>query len=80
MCGFLTLGSQEYELTIFEEALKEIEGRGPDQKDYRYAFHKIWGFNRLSIMDLSSKGMQPFVYQESILVCNGEIYNYCWKC
>lgn len=76
MCGFLTLGSQEYELTIFEEALKEIEGRGPDQKDYRYAFHKIWGFNRLSIMDLSSKGMQPFVYQESILVCNGEIYNY----
>ena len=68
MCGFLALGSQEYELTLFEDALKKIEGRGPDQKDYCYAFHKTWGFNRLSIMDLSSKGMQPLdVYKRQVI-------------
>ena len=27
-------------------------------------------------MDLSSKGNQPFVYKDCVLVCNGEIYNY----
>lgn len=35
-----------------------------------------WGFNRLSIMDLSSNGNQPFKYNSCELVCNGEVYNY----
>ena len=36
----------------------------------------VFGFNRLSIMDLSEKGMQPFNNNNCTLVCNGEIYNY----
>lgn len=76
MCGFLALGSEEFSLEIFDDALKELTGRGPDQKESYFQFGKSWGFDRLSIMDLSSKGMQPFLYQDSILVCNGEIYNY----
>ena len=35
-----------------------------------------WGFNRLSIMNLSSNGNQPFKYNSCELVCNGEVYNY----
>ena len=76
MCGFLAIGSNEWSLEVFDESLKEINGRGPDMCDYYQKFDKTWGFNRLSIMDLSSKGMQPFEYLRSILVCNGEIYNY----
>jgi asparagine synthase (glutamine-hydrolysing) len=33
-------------------------------------------FNRLAINDLSGDGMQPFVQNEKMLVCNGEIYNH----
>lgn len=76
MCGFLAVGSQEFALEVFDDALQKIYDRGPDQSDHLYALGKTWGFNRLSIMDLSSRGMQPFEYLDSIVVCNGEIYNY----
>jgi asparagine synthase (glutamine-hydrolysing) len=33
------------------------------------------GFHRLSIMDLSSLGQQPFQLEDKFLLCNGEIYN-----
>ena len=76
MCGFLALNCDEFQLEVFDEALKELEGRGPDMKESCFSFHKTWGFNRLSIMDLSEKGMQPFFNDRSVVVCNGEIYNY----
>lgn len=76
MCGFLTVGSQEFALTTFDECLGKIENRGPDQISSQYLYDKTWGFNRLAIMDLSSDGMQPFVSNHCVLVCNGEIYNY----
>lgn len=34
------------------------------------------GFHRLAIMDLESSGMQPFEYDGSYVVCNGEIYDF----
>ena len=76
MCGFLTVGSQEFAITTFDESLSKIENRGPDQVASEYLYDKTWGFNRLAIMDLSSDGMQPFVHNHCVLVCNGEIYNY----
>jgi asparagine synthase (glutamine-hydrolysing) len=38
----------------------------------------MFGFNRLSIVDLSDKGMQPFLDDKSqtLFMMNGEIYNY----
>lgn len=76
MCGFLVMDDQELSLDIFDKALNKIHDRGPDQYQSLYAYGKTWGFNRLSIMDLSSRGMQPFSYQNHMIVCNGEIYNY----
>lgn len=76
MCGFLALEGKEYSLEVFSNALKELKGRGPDQTDFNYLLGNSWGFNRLSIMDLTSKGMQPFEYDQCVIVCNGEIYNY----
>lgn len=60
MCGFLTVGSKELEIDVFDEALGKIEGRGPDMIETSRLFDKTFGFNRLAIMDLSEKGMQPF--------------------
>ncbi len=76
MCGFLTIGSDSFELESFNKSLASIIGRGPDQVESLKKYGRTWGFNRLAIMDLTPNGMQPFEYSDCILVCNGEIYNY----
>lgn len=76
MCGFLVVGSDEFEMQVFNDALDKAAYRGPDHQHLSVSDGLTWGFNRLSIMDLSSKGNQPFVYKDCVLVCNGEIYNY----
>ncbi|MBO6046782.1 MAG: asparagine synthase (glutamine-hydrolyzing), partial [Erysipelotrichaceae bacterium] len=76
MCGFLTVDSQAIPLPVFKEALASIVDRGPDSVAAHYIMNGTWGFDRLAIMDLSYKGMQPFIVDDSVVVCNGEIYNY----
>lgn len=65
--------------TIFGN-FKNISGRGPDNMTFLSVKNKyMLGFTRLSIMDPSPKGNQPFeFYQNDIkytCICNGEIYN-----
>lgn len=76
MCGFLVVGSEEFDLQVFNDALDKAAYRGPDYQHISIDHGITWGFNRLSIMDLSTNGNQPFVYKDCVLVCNGEIYNY----
>ena len=57
MCGFLTMGSTEVEIDVFDEALGKIEGRGPDMIETSRLFDKTFGFNRLAIMDLSGSNI-----------------------
>jgi asparagine synthase (glutamine-hydrolysing) len=72
-------------VTKSKESLDKINHRGPDGSiiyvpelcdDVRGSVVVIFGFVRLSIMDTSNNGMQPFVYDRNVVVCNGEIYNY----
>lgn len=82
MCGiFGVLGKpivkNEYDL------FKKIKYRGPDRSTFLDLNNNIpirLGFCRLSIMDLSMKGDQPFIFENDnktlICMCNGEIYNY----
>ena len=76
MCGFLVVTSNEFDLQTFNDALNKAAYRGPDHQHISVNDGITWGFNRLSIMDVSSKGNQPFSYQDCVLVCNGEVYNY----
>lgn len=76
MCGFLVINDDQIDLAKFQEALDKAAYRGPDHQHICVNEGITWGFNRLAIMDLSSKGNQPFVNQDCTLVCNGEIYNY----
>ncbi len=82
MCGHLGLIQKEGSLDVskFSKSLKLINYRGPD--DSRTWIDKnnpiIFGFNRLSIIDLSDNGNQPMHDYENnyIIVFNGEIYNF----
>ena len=42
MCGFLTVGSKELEIDVFDEALGKIEGRGPDMVETSRLFDKTF--------------------------------------
>lgn len=76
MCSFVVFSSDKLPLSDFNKALKNVVHRGPDNTYCSIESGLSWGFNRLSIMDLSSNGNQPFKYSSCEVVCNGEIYNY----
>lgn len=73
MCGLLTLHGQRAD---FNEHLKKLAPRGPDETRIRELKKATLGFNRLAIMDLSPAGAQPFQKGAWTIVCNGEIYNH----
>ncbi len=50
--------------------------RGPDGNRRDTIGNCTMEFCRLAINDMTSDGMQPFVTKNSMLVCNGEIYNH----
>ncbi len=55
-----------------------IAHRGPDAEGIWYNDHCILGHRRLSIIDTSTAGNQPFRLENDglVIVFNGEIYNY----
>ncbi|OUR92984.1 asparagine synthase (glutamine-hydrolyzing) [Halobacteriovorax marinus] len=77
MCGFTTYISKKsmQEMKIHTEKIKY---RGPDESRSIVLEDEVHlSFHRLSIMDLSENGMQPFTNEKlDALVCNGEIYNF----
>ncbi len=73
MCGILVSEKMHEGAMV---GFEKIDERGPDQSEVMTIDDKLFMFKRLSIMDLSDKGMQPFLYKENVLVCNGEIYNF----
>ncbi|MCR5231522.1 MAG: asparagine synthase B [Acholeplasmatales bacterium] len=60
----------------FQQGFKETISRGPDMSKIIKLKNGYLGFHRLAIMELSNKGMQPFMLNEDYLVCNGEIYGF----
>jgi asparagine synthase (glutamine-hydrolysing) len=81
MCGFLgIINHKSLDKKLFKTSLDLIDHRGPD-KSTIYVDSKIcFGFNRLSIRDLTSSGDQPMHSAQkcSTLMFNGEIYNYSY--
>ncbi len=54
MCSFVVFSSDKLPLSYFDKALKNVVHRGPDNTYCSIESGLSWGFNRLSIMDLSS--------------------------
>ena len=76
MCGFVGSYNTKISKTILKIATKSINHRGPD--DTKISVGKNWsiGFNRLAIIDLNKRSMQPFKNDDVIVFLNGEIFNY----
>lgn len=73
MCGILGGNHTGWD---YEGGLNSINHRGPDAQRI-CNFHNItFAFARLSIMDLSDKGMQPMTKDSVSIIYNGEIYGY----
>lgn len=79
MCGIAGYYNFNKEINKmrFENMVDIIEHRGPNDRGTYYQDGLALGHRRLSIIDLSSDGHQPFCYKERyVIVFNGEIYNY----
>ena len=57
-----------------DDTIAELKNR--EHITTKTSFSLILGHRRLSIIDLSSYGHQPFVYENLSMVYNGEIFNY----
>lgn len=86
MCGFLgSITKKEISINELELCNQRIVCRGPDEKKIitnkqyssSFLFHNF-AFNRLSIIDLSTKASQPMFSKEfnTLIMFNGEIFNH----
>uniref|UniRef100_UPI00404805AF asparagine synthase (glutamine-hydrolyzing) n=1 Tax=Algoriphagus sp. TaxID=1872435 RepID=UPI00404805AF len=85
MCGIAGFVSKNKDVlnisdAIINDMLLSISHRGTDSSG-KYSeivndYNITIGHNRLSILELSEVGSQPYVFENFIIVYNGEIYNY----
>jgi len=76
MCTIMCYTGIDMKHEKFAEALQRTETRGPDMTEILTLPSGILGFQRLSIMDLSFSGMQPFTRNTDASICNGEIFGF----
>ncbi len=77
MCGLVAVvGKKLPSLRKFKTAVELQNHRGPDNIKFLNLDNALFGFCRLSIIDLSQKSNQPVKYKNITLMLNGEIYNY----
>jgi asparagine synthase (glutamine-hydrolysing) len=78
MCGIN--GFNFLDNMLIQKMNDVIKHRGPDDSGILADSNVTLGHQRLSIIDLSSAGHQPFVYNHKnrkvVIVFNGEIYNF----
>ncbi len=82
MCGLL--GIVDYKkginTSLFNEMLNSLKHRGPDDEGIEVfsldSCSIFLGHRRLSIIDISSNGHQPMLYEHLAIIYNGEVYNF----
>lgn len=73
MCGII---GSNFISENFTSALDHMNNRGPDFKNSIKIDNNEFGHTRLAIIDLDDEANQPMVFDDLVLVFNGEIYNY----
>ena len=78
MCGiFLLLNSDMLNTTEINTEFMKGQKRGPEYSKLETNYLKMsLGFHRLAINGLNEESNQPLIFNDVILICNGEIYNY----
>src|SRR5687768_15642657 len=77
ICGVINKNGQPVSQDLLERMARTMHHRGPDDEGYWTQGGAGFGFQRLSIIDLSG-GHQPMSNEDDSLwvVFNGEIYNF----
>lgn len=77
MCGFAGITqTRNIDDNLLQGFAQTIIHRGPDHTGFFRDDHVGLIHNRLSLLDLSTNGHQPFVDDEHVLLFNGELYNH----
>lgn len=76
MCGFMVYTKKDIPKEKIEYEFMKIKYRGPDMSKIVEKDEITFCFHRLAIMDLDEVGMQPFMKNNKIVVCNGELYGF----
>ena len=76
MCSIMGWLRADADVKEFLKGFEATISRGPDDSKIADTGSGLLGFHRLAIMGLTPEGMQPFQYDRSYLVCNGEIYGF----
>jgi asparagine synthase (glutamine-hydrolysing) len=86
MCGIFALlntstNTEDYQdpkySKFIDEQFQKGKRRGPEYSKLDTSYHKLTlGFHRLAINGLNQESNQPLIYNNIVLICNGEIYNY----
>ena len=82
MCGINGILHLQIQKNVDERTLTKmrdsLEHRGPDDKGLFIKNNIGFGHRRLSVIDVSSAGHQPFLSEDGryAMVYNGEIYNF----
>ena len=75
MCGIYGTNIR-YSEDILRSKMSSIDFRGPDASEISRFKDFHFGHRRLSIVDLDERSNQPFEYEHTVIVFNGEIYNH----
>jgi asparagine synthase (glutamine-hydrolysing) len=73
MCGII---GTNFISSKFDKSLQLLNNRGPDFQKAVKINDKEFGHTRLAIIDLNEEANQPMIFDDILLVFNGEIYNY----
>jgi asparagine synthase (glutamine-hydrolysing) len=76
MCGIAGFYNADVDEPAIRQTIQALRHRGPDSQQFvRYADVALI-HTRLSILDLSPLGSQPYTFEHLTLVFNGELYNF----
>lgn len=76
MCSIMGVTGTVTDEETFRQHFEKTVSRGPDDTRILPLDNATLGFERLAIMGLDEKGMQPFERKGNYVVCNGEIYGF----
>ena len=77
MCGiFALLNPQCTPTDTIKKHFLKGKNRGPDNSTFQAHYNMLIGFHRLAINGLNDESNQPIHFNNIVLICNGEIYNY----
>ncbi|OUN08801.1 asparagine synthetase B [Flavonifractor sp. An92] len=76
MCTVIGFTSKSRSEQDVWTCLERTKSRGPDMTRVVETPSGYLGFQRLAIMGLDERGMQPFTLDGDMVVCNGELYGW----